>query len=267
MQNLCNKKKWHIILLGLFFFQYCSDTRTKVQQNPNQARLDNIKKNVPDNLKHLLSKIDSIYKSDPNSKFPAELDFYFRKFVPDSLKYLLPILDTVFEDDQRYRENSELELLTKHRDEIRYLDSVNIKKIIPIIERYGILSPKEIGLKGSSAIFMTLQHASLSVQTKYLPLIEESFKNKKITAGQYAMYVDRVALHNGKMQLYGTQVRVHSKGDGELEPVFDVDNLDKRRDSIGIGSIEKYLKIWDIKWDIEQYKKNLPMLKERYKIR
>ena len=259
-----SKKKWLIILIILAIFQYSCHSQAKEKIPINQARLNQIKEMMPDSLKYLLPKLDSDFKNSPNSKFPG-VD-YFSKFVPDTLKYLIPILDTVFEDDQRYRENTDLELLVNHKIEVKYLDSINLKIIIPIVDRYGILGFKEIGMKGNNAILMVLQHASSSIHLKYLPLVEEAFTDKKINPGQYSIYVDRTALGQGKMQLYGTQVFIQSKGKGELKPVFDIDNLNKRRDSIGLGPIENYLKIWDIKWDIVRYKKDLPLLKEKYNI-
>jgi hypothetical protein len=200
------------------------------------------------------------------SKFPSELD-YFRKSVPDSLKNLLPLLDSVLDDDQRYRDNKNLEIYSNHKQEVRILDSINLIKIAPIIERYGILGVREIGFKGNAAIFMTLQHASLKTHIKYLPAVEEAFKKKNILPSQYAMFVDRTALGTGKMQIYGTQVAMTAKGTGELEPVADLDSLDDRRRGIGMTeSIEQYLNRFGIKWDIDQYKKDLPSLKRKYKI-
>jgi hypothetical protein len=200
------------------------------------------------------------------SKFPSELD-YFRKTVPDSLKYLLPVLDSVFDNDQRYRENNNAEIFSKHEKEIRLHDSINLRIIAPIVNQYGILGPREIGFKGNTAIFMTLQHAALDVHIKYLPIVEEAFKKKKITPSQYAMFVDRTAIGTGKMQIYGTQVSIFTKGSGELKPVIDIDSIDIRRATIGMAeTIEQYLNRFGIKWDIDQYKKDLPSLKRRYKI-
>ncbi len=199
------------------------------------------------------------------SKFPSELDS-FRKLVHDSLKHLLPVLDSVFDDDQRYRDNKDLKIYSNHKQEVRILDSINLIKIAPIVERYGILGIEEIGFKGNTAIFMTLQHASLKIHVKYLPAVEEAFKKKNILPSQYAMFVDRTALGTGKMQIFGTQVGLYSKG-ADLQPVVDVDSLDTRRRRIGMTeSIEQYLKRFGIKWDIEQYKKDLPSLKKKYNI-
>ena len=117
------------------------------------------------------------------------------------------------------------------------------------------------------ALFMTLQHAPLDVHIKYLPVVEDAFKKKKIGSDDYAMFVDRIAIGEGKMQIYGTQVSVSTKGGGVLDPVIDVDSIDVRRASIGMTeTIAEYLKRFGIKWDPQQYKKDLPALKKKQNI-
>jgi hypothetical protein len=259
---ICN---W-IILTPCIFLQCKCNSPKKQIANKNQTRLDYIKGNLSDSSKHLLPRIDSIFKNNPNSKFPVVFDSILRKYVPDSLKYLLPILDTIYEDDQRFRETKDPKLFFYNKSKVQYLDSINLLKVIPIIESYGILSVKQIGMKGSQAIFMVLQHAPQVTQIKYFPIIQKAFDDKKINPGQYAIYCDRTAKYKNKMQTFGTQLMISGKGKGELYPVVDVDNLDKRRDSIGIGTIEKYMSRFGLSWNIYKYKNDLPSLKIKYKI-
>jgi hypothetical protein len=44
--------------------------------------------------------------------------------------------------------------------------------------------------------------------------------------------------------------------------LLDPENVNKRRASVGLGTLEEYVKNWDMKWDVEQYKKDLPYLIE-----
>jgi hypothetical protein len=257
-----------MLLISCSSLQYHCNSPKKQAENKNQTRLDYINETMPDSLKHLLPRIDSIFKNNPNLKFPVAMDSIFRKHVPDSLKYLLPILDTILEDDQKFREIKDSKLLFDNKNKAKYLDSINLIKVSRIIERYGILSIKQIGMKGSHTILMVLQHSPRLTQIKYFPIIQKAFMDKKITPDVYAMYYDRTATYKNKMQTYGTQVMISGKikGDGELYPVVDVDNLDKRRDSIGIGSIEKYMSRFGLHWDINKYKNDLSSLKIKYKI-
>jgi hypothetical protein len=207
-------------------------------------------------------------KNDPKAKteLTPEIDF-LRKGVHDSLKHLLPVLDSVFTDDQRYRKGNNPDTIEKYRELMRRTDSINLKKIAPIIEKYGILSFSDIGAIGYYAIVLTIQHSDLKTQEKYLPLFREAIKKKKVMPTTYAMLEDRIAIRNNKMQIYGTQVMLLKNRKAELLPVIDIDSVNQRRISIGMTeTIELYLKQFGIKWDIEEYRKNLPRLKEKYEL-
>lgn len=50
-------------------------------------------------------------------------------------------------------------------------------------------------------------------------------------------------------------------GKGEFVlPLEDPDNVDKRRAEVGLGPLADYVKQWNIVWDVEEYKKQLPEL-------
>jgi hypothetical protein len=204
-------------------------------------------------------------QESPPPPIPPELDI-LRQDVPDSLKHLLPILDSVYYRDQLYR-GSDIKEISAHKKElIRINDSLNLLVIKPIINKYGILSMKEIGMIGNFALTLTIQHAELPDQIFFLPYFEEAFKKKAVLPSTYAMLVDRINVKSGKMQIYGTQVAV-SKKSGELLPTIDIDSINSRRKSIGMAeTIETYLQRFGIKWDIEKYKNDLPALKAKYKI-
>jgi hypothetical protein len=180
----------------------------------------------------------------------------------------MPTLDSVYYHDQEYRRYKDIDSSRKYRNEIDRFDSINLVRITPIIEKYGILGLKDVGHFGHSAITLTIQHADLATQEKYLPLFKEALKNKKIIPDTYALLEDRVAKRNGKMQIYGSQLMKYSNTKFELWPPIDIDNIDKRRDSIGMReTIEVYVRRFDKKWTLEKYKKELPKLMEKYKIK
>jgi hypothetical protein len=57
----------------------------------------------------------------------------------------------------------------------------------------------------------TLQHSNIKNQEKYLPIIRQAYKNGEIDSGKLALLEDRVAIRQGKRQIYGTQVKEISK--------------------------------------------------------
>ena len=46
-------------------------------------------------------------------------------------------------------------------------------------------------------------------------------------------------------------------------PLEDPDNVDKRRQQVGLGPIKDYVSEWGIIWDVEEYKKFLKSLKKK----
>lgn len=140
------------------------------------------------------------------------------------------------------------------------IDSINIIKVSSILDKYGWLKSSEVGEKGNTALFGVLQHADLKTQQKYYPLVEKAFKEGNISALLYSEFVDRVRLREGKKQLYGMQYGYKpNSNEFFILPLIDPDNIDKRRLEIGLGHFSYFLQGQGMVWDIEEYKKNLPL--------
>lgn len=54
---------------------------------------------------------------------------------------------------------------------------------------------------------------------------------------------DRDLVHQGKPQLYGTQLTTID-GITAFDPIEDIEHLDERRASMGLGSIASYMAIY-----------------------
>jgi hypothetical protein len=48
-------------------------------------------------------------------------------------------------------------------------------------------------------------------------------------------------------------------------PLEDPDNVDKRRAAVGLEPLADYVKSWDIEWNVEAYKKQLPAIEAKQK--
>lgn len=85
----------------------------------------------------------------------------------------------------------------------------------------------------------------------------------------YAMLEDKIAFQQKRSQIFGTQIIVTGKKNkADVWPLINPDSVDIRRKSISMyETMEMYLARFDIKWDIEKYKKELPKLKEKYGIK
>ena len=153
-------------------------------------------------------------------------------------------------DDERYRnqmeetrrqyggDSKEWKALMK---KMQTADSINLLKVTAIIDRYGWLGPDSIGSDGNTTLFMVIQHSNQPTQEKYLPLMREAVKNGRARAKELALLEDRVALEEGKKQIYGSQLRWDAKTNVyAVAPLEDPVNVDKRRAAMGLGPLADY---------------------------
>lgn len=176
----------------------------------------------------------------------------------------------IFEDDQAIRhqyvdatkklgyKNPTVDSLVKI---MIYQDSINLLKITHILDTKGWVGSDKVGGQANQTLFLVIQHSPLKTQEKYLPMMREAVKKGNASANSLAMLEDRVALGQGKKQVYGSQIYRDEKTNlFYVAPLIDPDNVDKRRAEVGLGPIAGYVKNWDIQWNVEEYKKQLPAL-------
>ncbi|MDQ2753520.1 MAG: alpha/beta hydrolase-fold protein [Bacteroidota bacterium] len=181
----------------------------------------------------------------------------------------------VIADDQKFRNELD-DVREKHGAQSKEMkslftnmsiaDSVNLLIVKDIISKYGWLGADEIGNLANNTLFMVIQHSDLKTQEAYLPLMRKAVKNGKAKASDLALLEDRVALKEGRSQIYGSQLSWNLKTNTFIIlPIIDPDNLDKRRAEVGLVQYAIYLKeSCNLTWDIEQYKKELPEIKRQF---
>jgi hypothetical protein len=201
--------------------------------------------------------------------------FYLSTYGQENkYKEVIEQLFIIDNDDQKYRiEVQELETKfgakSKEVDAVWKLmnrtDSINLIKVKAILDKYGWLSVDDIGSQCNTALFMVIQHSDLKTQEHYIPLMREAVKSKKARPSELALLEDRVALRQGKKQIYGSQIGQYLNTlQYYVLPLEDPDNVDKRRAEVGLRPLSTYLEHWDLKWDLEQYKKDLPAIVETF---
>jgi hypothetical protein len=203
------------------------------------------------------------------TKMQSELDKKEAKYD----KPLQAKLLTIYNDDQPIRQQyisaqKEFGYQNKQVDSLgkvmMYKDSINLIKVIEILDTYGWVGTDKVGGTANQALFLVIQHADLKTQQKYLPMMREAVKNKNASASALALLEDRVALGEGKRQIYGSQIgQDNETNKNYVLPLDDPDNVDKRRAGAGLGPLADYVKRWDITWNVEEYKKQLPKLEEK----
>jgi hypothetical protein len=186
---------------------------------------------------------------------------------------MIAILDSIYVDDQIYRmqlievekeygfDSKEFGSLWK---KIIPRDSVNLIRAKKFIDTYGFPGREVIGSEGSAALWLVIQHSDIRTQETYLPLIRDATKRGDLDAGKLALLEDRVALRQGKKQIYGTQItRDGATGEYYVQPLLDPDNVDKRRAEVGLGKLQDYVSEWGITWNAEEHKKKLAEIEAR----
>lgn len=193
-----------------------------------------------------------------------------QEFEKDLELDIVAILDAVYESDQGLRMQigkitqefgNDSEEMEAHWGLIREADSINELKVIKILDERGWLGPKVITDKGNLTLFLVIQHAELATQEKYLPMMREAVSQGNANGANLALLEDRVAMRQGKQQIYGSQVRRDPGTDTYyVYPVIEPEKVNERRAEVGLGAIETYVFQWSIEWDVE---KHLELSKEK----
>jgi len=117
-------------------------------------------------------------------------------------------------------------------------------KLAAIYDRYGYPGEDLVGVKGSHLFWLLVQHSDRrpDFQIKMLAALKIEVDRKNASAIDFAYLTDRVNLHTGKKQVYGTQVN-HRADICQVypKPVMDSLNLNARRKAINMPPIEEYL--------------------------
>lgn len=172
-------------------------------------------------------------------------------------------LDSIFIYDQMYREmmDSITVAYGRNSSEMNDLlgkmietDRVNLIKVQLILEKHGWPDSTMASERARTAIFLVIQHTSdLQTQLDYLPAMREAVKAGIAKGEELALLEDRIALRQGKKQLYGSQVRRNkTTGTFYVAPIEDEPNVNKRRQQVGLPPLEEYLKHWGIEYKLPE---------------
>ena len=193
--------------------------------------------------------------------------------LPTDMASIGILLDSIHVEDQKYRREIESikneygwesKEMKDHWKKIRKADEGNLVVVEQILDQYGWLSSKEIGVTANSTLFLVIQHSDQKTQEEYLPMMREAVKAGKASSRSMALLEDRVGLGKGELQVYGSQIGTDQEtGKMYVLPLLDPDKVNERRAEVGLGPIEEYISNWDLEWDVEEYKKNLPKWVEK----
>lgn len=179
---------------------------------------------------------------------------------------LISIIDIIWKTEQepiRYRDTLisrygvESDSVAKQQLIIKKNHMINEKKIAKILEEYGWPTKEMIGERGNWTICNVIQHSDNKIRIQYLPMMRQAVKDKKLEPRFLVRAEDRIATERGDLQIYGGQMKYYPETKSfNLWPVFDPENIDKRRTAIGLDSIAFFLKNrFNFEWNLEEQKK------------
>ncbi|WP_343658520.1 DUF6624 domain-containing protein [Chryseobacterium sp.] len=226
------------------------------------------------NLKHLNSDtdLDNLHSKKEWGKTIEKLEKKIAAIEANYDKPLQAELLAILEEDQKYRmqmddtqkkfgpdskEMKDLWKITMQKD------SLNLIKVKKILDEKGWVGKDKVGAQANSALFLVIQHSDLETQKKYLPMMKEAVTKGNASPGSLALLIDRIEIREGRKQIYGSQIGINQSNKSYyVLPLIDPDHVDKRRTEVGLGPISDYVKNWDLVWDVEKYKSELPELEK-----
>ena len=122
---------------------------------------------------------------------------------------------------------------------VKAVDTKNGEHLKQILGKYGFPSPAMVGYDGTNAAWLLLQHQDQDPawQRKWLNALTQLAKRYELSPEDYALFVDRVRVNEGRKQIYGTQFL---PGGFVLKPTEDPAHLDERREKLGLIPESEY---------------------------
>ena len=128
-----------------------------------------------------------------------------------------------------------------YNEEMKELHDCNARALNDIIEVIGYPTIDKVGHEANEAAWLIIQHAigQPGFMKKCAALLKTAVMNKNADPIYLAYLTDRIAVFEGKAQLYGTQFDWDEQGN--LSPNFynDLTKVNQRRESIGLNKLEE----------------------------
>lgn len=159
------------------------------------------------------------------------------RWANDSLRRVLLALA---ERDQEARRDFGVRAIDSvYVRELNALDSVLAAEVLRVLDRFDVPTRALVGAAGADAFMLVVQH-NWPLQERVLA------RAKALPAGSLspqalAMLEDRVLVHQGKSQRFGTQFNLGTDGLFRFAPTEDLAGLAARRTGAGLPPLDQYV--------------------------
>jgi len=128
---------------------------------------------------------------------------------------------------------------TLYGRQLMSLDSTLAAEMVLILDRFGLPTRSMVGPAGSDAAMLIIQH-SWALQERVLASAK-AIPSGQISPEKLGMLEDRVLVHQGKPQRFGTQFNAGPDGVFRFAPASDTAGLDARRSAAGMPPMRQYV--------------------------
>lgn len=123
------------------------------------------------------------------------------------------------------------------------VDAANTARLAEIVNAHGWPTRSLVGDDGANAAWLLAQHSDRlpDLQRRFLDLMREAVAANEARAVDLAYLTDRVAVHAGQPQVYGTQLCRDPGGRLSAYEIADPDTVDQRRAALGLCPLADYI--------------------------
>jgi len=140
------------------------------------------------------------------------------------------------DEDQRMRG----EVAANTRSWNASVDERNAHRMRAIVNEIGWPTTSKVGAQAEHMAWLLVQHAELAFQKECFALMAREPADE-VCARHLAYLEDRIRVREGLPQRYGTQLQKSEGGGWEPLPTLDPEDLDARRQTVGLEPIAEYL--------------------------
>jgi len=128
-----------------------------------------------------------------------------------------------------------------YNEEMKGLHNRNAKILSDIIDTIGYPTIDKVGKEANEAAWLVIQHSigQPEFMKKSAELLESAVSENKADPKSLAYLTDRIAVFEGKPQLYGTQFDWDEHGNLSPNLFDDLTKVNERRKSIGLNALEE----------------------------
>ena len=126
------------------------------------------------------------------------------------------------------------------------VDRRNTLRMKQIVAKHGWPIRRMVGIDGSRAAWLLVQHADQAVgfQRKCLTMMAAHQQDGQVRREDVAYLTDRVLVNEGRPQVYGTQMH-EVNGRRQPRPIRNAETVDIRRKSMQLSTLKEYIAFMD----------------------